>query len=87
MQPNIYDPKKISAPTKKPVQLDLKMIDGNVYLVAVDDDGGIVVRLMAFLATEVIAFRNAKKVLEENGYDTDFAQWTRMGESIIITET
>lgn len=88
MQPNIYNifyvPKK-TAPQKKAVQLDLRVIDGNVHVVVVDDDGGIVVSLMAFLATEVIAFRNAKNVLEENGYDTGFAQWTRMGKSIIVT--
>jgi hypothetical protein len=79
--PIIYKDNKEIAPTLKPVILDLRVDeDGDVQLVAVDEDGDEVTPLLTFYEGRSDSWTMAKRELERQGYDTSFCEWGALGE-------
>ena len=63
----------------KKVKLRLIETENGIALRAVDEDGHYVSNLIEFRDGSTNAYMHGKHKLEENGYDTSFANWDYNG--------
>lgn len=80
-------PKKfVKLDVKREVLLDVVDHHDSTGLVARDSSGKLISSLLKFERSRVVAVKYAKKALESNGFDTDFADWDDNGAIVLARD-